>query len=481
MSPITASALHGSVVVLALAAGSAVAALGPAGGGRALAAQEVDGGLADRQPDTERALDVPEIPVDTFRLANGLRVVVSEDHSAPLAAVSVWYGTGRAHEGPGRYGFAALVERLLFQETMHVEPGDADGLITRAGGVYGSDTGPDRTAFYEVVPADRVNLALWLQAERMAGPEITPGTLRTQWGLLEEERRLRLEGQPWARGRIALDSLAFEVGPYRRSALAAPDDPETPTADAVREFHRRGYGPANAVLVVVGDVRLDAMRDLVGEYFGPLEGGEAAAPVEGGPTPPRADGVRRASVDDPTARSPLVQVAYGVPPAGHQDRHALELLATILADGWTSPMRRLLVESGAAREVDVRLDLRVGPGTLELGAVPSEGVDPDRIEHILVDGVDGLVREMTDRGRTRGLNRTRAQLVGRLLTVRGKASALQWHVLHQGSAAELNREMERYAAVTLEDLTRVAATYLVPENRTVVVSRPGGPGEGSGS
>ncbi|HZD05405.1 MAG TPA: pitrilysin family protein [Longimicrobiales bacterium] len=429
----------------------------------------------------ERAVVIPSVPVDTFRLANGLRVMVSEDHSAPVVAVNVWFRAGSAYEETGRAGFARLVERLLFQRTEELEAGAVDRLVTGAGGLYSAATGPDRTALSQVLPANRLNLALWLLGEQMSRVRITGEAVAAQRGLMTEERRLRVETQPYAAARLAADTLAQDYPPYRHSPVGPAASLEGVETAEVEGFYRRYYAPANALLAVVGDATPDEVRSMARQFLGDIDGGPPAPDLPELPPVPRTDGERRAVVDDPLARLPLVWIAYTIPPAAHPDRHALELLETVLGGGSGGRLRKRLVDGvGVAVDVSSELDLRAGPGALRIGAVAGRGVGVERVEALLEEEVARLRGEgVSDRELQAAVNGRRSALVGSLLTVQGKASALQWHAFYQGSPSSLDDEMARYRAVTPEDVRRVARTYLTPENRTVVVARPS-PGPAGG-
>lgn len=423
---------------------------------------------------------IAPIPVDTFTLSNGLEVVVSVDRSSPVVAVSMWYQVGSAHEEEGHTGFAHLFEHLLFQETEHLEDGALDRLVTRAGGLYNATTSPDRTAYHEVLPSNRLNLALWLHAERMARLRVTEDALETQRQVVKEERLLRIENQPYGLARVALDTLTQDYQPYRHSTQGSIADLDVAGVEDARTFYERYYVPSNAVLAVVGDVEVETVRRMVERYLGPIDRGDEPPRLPVPPEPPRDGPERRALLIDPFAQLPLVLTAYTIPSAGHPDRHALEVLSSVLAGGGSSRLRdRLIDAEGAAVEVFSQMDLRVGPGTIRVGAIPNDGVAVERVEASLGEEIAKVQDEgITDWELTKAVNARRSVLVQQLLTVQSKAEALQWHALHQGSPHRLNDEMDAYDAVTLADVQRVARTYLTPENRTVVVARPALPGGG---
>ncbi len=423
-------------------------------------------------------LRLPPLPVDTFSLDNGLRVIVSEDHSAPLVAVSMWYRVGSADEAPGRSGFAHLFEHLLFQETEDLEPGAMDRLVTRAGGVYNGSTDADRTESWELLPASRLNLALWLHGERMGRLRITRRGLATQREVVKEERRRSYGNRPYAGAQIAVDTLSQDYGPYRHPTIGTSDDLDAATVEDVRAFHDTYYVPGNAVLAVVGDVTPAEVRTLVRRYLGPVPRGAAPPPRPAPPSAPRTDGERRLVVPDPLARLPLVWMAFTTPPADDPDQYALSLLSTIFSGGESSRLHRRLVEGeGAALDLVSVLDRRLGTGTFRFGAVANEGVSAERLEALLQDEIDRLLKDgVTPAELARAKSQRRAAEVRSRLTVQGKAEELERLALHDDDPFLVNHEMERYAAVTVDDIGRVARTYLTAANRTVVVAQPEGGG-----
>ncbi|HSG47296.1 MAG TPA: pitrilysin family protein, partial [Longimicrobiales bacterium] len=257
---------------------------------------------------------VPPLPIDTFTLANGLHVMVSTDHSTPVVAVNMWYNVGSAHEAEGRSGFAHLFEHMLFEETENLEDGELDRLISQAGGVNNGTTNTDRTAYYEVLPSNRVNLALWLHAERMGRLVVSEEAFENQREVVKEERRMRVDNQPYAAAQLTRDTLSQDYEPYRHTVIGSMEDLDAAEVGDVREFHRRFYAPNNAVLAVVGDVTVEQVRAMSEEYFGGFPRGPEPRALPPFPEVPRSDGERRAEVPDPLAQLPLVFLSYGTPP-----------------------------------------------------------------------------------------------------------------------------------------------------------------------
>jgi zinc protease len=423
---------------------------------------------------TAAQLQVPDIPIDTFTLDNGLRVIVSEDHSAPVVSVHMWYHVGSADEEVGRSGFAHLFEHMLFEETENLDDGDFRRYVNEAGGTFNGSTTNDRTNYFEIMPSNRVNLALWLHAERMGRLVVSERGFETQRSVVKEERRQRIDNQPYGSAQLAMDTLSTDYVPYKHTVIGSMDDLDAAQVTDVRAFHDRLYVPNNAVLTVVGDVTTVQIRELVGEYFGDFERGPVKPALPAAPPTPRTDGERRMEIDDPLAQLPLALMAYNIPPADHEDVFALSILSSIFSEGESSRLHvRLVKEEKIAPVVISALNTRVGPGLFFFGSLPNQGSGVEEIEAILQEEIELLQAEgVTPRELEKAINNVRASQVTSRLTVNGKANAIQSAVLNYGDPFRVNTNLARYENVSLADILRVARTYLTPENRTVVIARP---------
>ena len=415
----------------------------------------------------------PSIEYETFTLDNGLQFVVHEDHSVPIAHVQVWYDVGSAHEPDGRSGFAHLFEHMMFINTTNLEQGEFDGFINEAGGELNGTTNKDRTMYYETVPSNRVNLALWLEADRMHNLVVNEENFRREREVVKEERRLRVDNQPYGEASMTMDTLPVDWEPYRHTVIGSMEDLNAATAEDALDFYRRFYVPNNAAIVVAGDVTVEQIRELAERYFAHIPRGPEMADLPPIPSAPRTDGERRVVIDAEKATLPLLQTAYTIPPEAHPDVKPLELLGQILGGGESSRLyQRMVKEEQAAFQVFAGAGSGLGPGTFSVGALPNQGVEVSQLESLIQEELDRVMSEgVTARELQKVKNQRRARAIMSRQSVSSKAGALQRY-RYQGDISKINTELDEYMAITAEDILRVARKYLVPENRTVVIAQP---------
>jgi zinc protease len=417
---------------------------------------------------------VPPIHFESFTLENGLRVLVHEDHSTPIVAVNLWYDVGAAHDPPGRSGFAHLFEHMLFQQTEHLPPGTFMSIVQGAGGVLDATTALDRTNYYQILPSNRVNLALWLEAERMARLVVDSANFTREREVVKEERRMRIDNQPYGQALLALDSIAMDWAPYKRPAIGSMEDLDAATPADARAFYEAYYGPNNATLVVAGAVGTAQVRQLVEEYFRAIPRGAEPPPLPPLPATPRTDGERRVTMAAPLATLPLLISGYNIPPRNHDDTYALQLLNRIFSQGESSRLHeRLVRQEGAALAAFSILNNRKGPGTVIFGVLPNQGVPVERVEALLHEEIQRLQRDgVTPVELQKAKNQLRTALVSERLRVAGRAEALQEARLYLGDPAEVDRVLDRFDAVTGQQIRDVARRYLTAANRTTIVAAP---------
>lgn len=424
------------------------------------------------------AQDPTPVKVESFTLTNGLRVHLVEDHSAQVVAVNVWYDVGSRNERAGRTGFAHLFEHMMFQGSANVGKTEHGQLVERAGGSYNGSTQPDRTNYYQVVPSNRLNLALWLEADRMRSLAITEENLENQRQAVKEERRLRVDNQPYTGALV--DSLpmlwdAQDCFAYAHSIIGSMADLDSASVEDVSEFFRTYYSPSNARLVVVGDATLPQLMRLAQQYFGNIPAGPTPDPVtcqaEQGAGETR---VRR--VTDANATLPaVITVARAVPPS-HGDYPALALLSTILGSGESSRLNRTMVRGSRSAVAVQSLHDPFGPmrasGVFGALAIANSGVSVDSLGRELAAQLYDVADRITNEELEKAQNTWRANTIFARQRAAALAEDIHFAAMYLGSPEALNTEAARYARVSLSDLRRVARTYLRPERSLTLLIVP---------
>jgi predicted Zn-dependent peptidase len=419
------------------------------------------------------------VPFEQFTLPNGLRVIYSEDRSTPIVTVNLWYEVGSRNERAGRSGFAHLFEHMMFQGSAHVKKSEHNQLLERVGADFNGSTAEDRTNYYETVPSNRLNLALWLEADRMRSLAITEENFENQRQAVKEERRLRVDNQPY-QGAFT-DGLTWPFDstscfPYAHTVIGSMADLDAAKLADVQAFFDTYYAPNNATLVVVGDFNPTELRSLVNQYF-------AGVPSHPAPEAPRCDatagkGPQRREVRDPKANLDAVLRIYRVPEHRNPDTGALELLDIILGQGESSRLNVSVVRRDKAA-VATGSELnpfgsRNGPGVWVTYGIVNQGVSADRIDSLLAAQLDTIrANGVTAAELEKAKNLLRSGFIANRETTMGKAEELHHYLTFHDSIDEINTDLERVLAVTSDDLRRVASKYLDPNNLTVVIVRAG--------
>ena len=416
------------------------------------------------------------IPHTTFQLPNGLRVIVNEDHSTPIVAVNVWYHVGSGYEQAGRTGFAHLFEHIMFEGSKNVPEGEFDNLLESVGASNNGSTNPDRTNYYEVLPSNALELALWLEADRMGTLLETMGQkkLDVQRDVVKNERRERYENAPYGMFlETAFAALYPQGHPYSWTTIGSMADLSAATLQDVEGFFRRFYTPNNAVLAVSGDVKADEVRRLAEKYFGWIpRGPEVARPNV--PVPP-IPATRYITLED-RVTLPQLNLAWRGARRFDRDDAALDALAAILADGKTSRLfKRLVYDQQIAQQVQGSHWSQLLSGDLMLRVTGKPGTQLDVLERAVDEEIAKLAAAPPPAEELqRVVTSLETQFVRSLETVGGKAEQLNAYMYYAGDPGYVEKDLARYRALTPADVQRVAREYLAGKNRVVVSIVPTG-------
>ena len=423
---------------------------------------------------------VPTITFSDDRLANGLRVIVSEDHLAPVVAVNIWYDVGSKHEQPGRTGFAHLFEHVMFQGSKHVAKAEHIALVQAAGGTMNGSTWLDRTNYFETLPAHQLELGLWLEADRMATlPDaISQENLDNQREVVKNERRSSYDNRPYGLWQEKIQAHLFPPEhPYHHSTIGSMDDLNAASLDDVISFFRTWYAPNNAVLSVVGDVDTTAALAAAERYFGGIPANPSIPTLGDLSLPPTLGGEVRETVRD-RVPLPRVYIAFRAPVFGDPRLDALDMASQILAGGRGSRLdRRLVRTERIAQDVALFSLGFVGGGSIVAGwATVRPGVDPTRVEAAFHEELERLTRDVvTDDELARAQALVEADELGALQRVEERADRLSMYATLFDDPGMINAMLPRYLAVTGDDIRVAARDVFRADNRVVLTYLPDGP------
>ena len=417
------------------------------------------------------------IPVESYHLPNGLHVVLSEDHTAPIVAVNLWYHVGSANERLDRTGFAHLFEHMLFQGSANVEANEHFELIQRAGGTLNGSTWLDRTNYYETVPSHQIALALWLEADRMGRmlPGLTQQKLDTQRDVVKNERRWSVDNQPYGTWWERLPALCFpEEHPFHHSLIGSMEHLTDASLADVADFFQTYYTPDNAVLTVAGDFdRTETMR-LIAEYYGPIPRGGHRPPLRDMTLPPTFGDTRRTTVPDAVAL-PRLFVACRTPVFGSDGYYAASLAAAVLGLRTGCRLEQSLVRTQriASQASAFTYDLAKGSDLLVIDATAHPDVTPAQLEAAVLAELDLMHQQgVTDVEVQRARALIETSFVTSMQSAAERADQLSRFATYFGDAALINEQVARYAATTSAAVSALARERLGPDNRALLLYVP---------
>ncbi len=405
-------------------------------------------------------------------LKNGLRVITVEDHSAPVISVAVNYNVGSRDERPGRTGFAHLFEHMMFKGSENVGSGEHFVLVFNNGGTMNGTTSEDRTVYFEALPSNQLDLALFLEADRMRSLAITKDNLDNQRNAVQEERRLGVDNQAYGKSGEVQQELLYDNFAYKHTVIGSMADLNAATVEDVAQFFKTYYAPNNAVLTLVGDFNT---RDAIGRIkknFGLIPRQPSPPAVD--MTEPEQKAERRAIVEDMLARAARVDLAFKAIPGNTTDFYALQVLSNALQGGQSSRLyQKLVKEKEQVTGVFGFVDEKRGPGALYVSATVKPGVKVADVEANIYQEIERLKKEpIADWELQKAKNTTRRGFINNLQNSLARAVNLSQYTIYYNDPGLINTRLDKVNAITKEDVQRVANQYLRDTNRTVVITMP---------
>lgn len=416
---------------------------------------------------SERRIEFTE-----FTLDNGLHVILHEDNTTPNIVVNIMYHVGAKNEYRDRTGFAHFFEHLMFEGSQYIGRGEFAEIVEMSGGSLNAYTSFDVTNYFVMLPSNQLELGLWLESERLLHPVIDSIGIATQKDVVTEEMKQVRDNQPY--GRILTETIkrAFTVHPYQSDILGKDEHIRNATYDDIRSFHDMFYVPDNAVLVITGDIDIEETKELVNLYFGDIPSGTLPIRRPDVFEPPRTQELRDTVFDN--IQLPALIQAYHIPAQGTEDYYAVQMLGTLLSQGQSSRLyRRLVIEEQSALVVQAMPLGLEDPGLNLVLAIANMGVDLPTIEASINDELDRVRNELITEEEFQKLrNQIESRMVNNNTTIASRAMSLaNYHTIH-GDASLINTEIERYMAVTREDIKAAAQKYMREDNRVVLFYLP---------
>ncbi|HSC54188.1 MAG TPA: pitrilysin family protein [Phnomibacter sp.] len=413
----------------------------------------------------------PKIEFEKYTLPNGLKVILHQDKKAPVVVVSLLYHVGSKNEVTNRTGFAHFFEHLLFEGSKNLKRGDFDKYITNAGGDNNANTSQDRTFYYDLLPSNQLNLGLWLESERLMHADISQVGVETQRQVVKEEKRQRIDNQPYGTMVENIFKRAFVKHPYHWMPIGSMEDLQAAKLEEFMQFYKKFYVPNNAVLSIAGDIDIPSTKKQIELYFGPIPKG--AAIVRPKVVEPPLGGEKRDIIED-NIQLPAVVQAYRAPAQGTSEYYAFNVLSTLLSGGESSRMNKVLIDEKQQAVAAGAIPFFLEDYGLFLNyGIANMGIKPESLEASIDTLIQGVQTDLvSEREFEKVRNQIEASFVSQNSSVAGIAESLANYEVYFGDANLINTEIEQYRKVTREDLRNVAKKYLVKDNRVVLYYVP---------
>jgi len=426
----------------------------------------------EKSAKSDKAAKSYDIVFEEFKLKNGLRVLLAEDHRAPTFSICMTYNVGSRDERPGRTGFAHLFEHMLFQGSENVGKGEHFILVQNNGGSANGTTNADRTNYFETLPANQLELGIFLEADRMRAPAINQANFDNQRATVQEERRQNYDNRAYGKTYEAVIDLVYDNFPYKHSTIGSMDDLNAATLDDAMAFFRTYYAPNNAVLSLVGSFKTEDALALIKKYFENIPAQPPLAPAD--MSEPEQKAERRKTVEDAFAQTPRLDIVFKIPPANTPDWFALEILGQVLSSGTSSRLyQKFVKEKEMALSVYADAEEKRGPSLFWFSLMARPTADLTTLEKLLYEEIARVQNapvEDSELSKVRmQLRRQRAQ---QLYSTRSRANSLGHFAVYYNDPGLINKIWQRYEQVTKADMQRAAQKYFTDANRTVVTTLP---------
>jgi zinc protease len=425
-------------------------------------------------PITQAAVRPPRLDYTMTTLPNGLTVVFLEDHSTPIVHLQMWYHVGSKNERAGRTGFAHFFEHMMFKGSKNVEPEGHPSYISSVGGQSNAYTNEDATVFWETVPAQYLPLVLWLEADRMASLRIDEKAFKNEREVVKEERRMRIENQPYGRLQEIIADQTFTVHPYKHPVIGSMKDLDAASVEDVREFFQTYYVPNNATAVLVGDFDSKEALALVTQYLGRVPKSERPVPRDI-PKEPKQTREKRVTLHDEWPL-PAVVVAHHITSDGNPDSYPLHIASKILSDGQSSRIyRKLVYEKQIALAAFGGGNIIEDPNLFFAVAIVQPGHTTEEATNALIAELDKLRNEPISAAELQqAKNQFARDYILQRESNQSKAEQLGHAVVIHNDIKTADDEFDIFQRMTVADVQRVARTYFTPESRTVITILPKG-------
>jgi predicted Zn-dependent peptidase len=418
------------------------------------------------------SLMAQKVKFEEYDLNNGLHVIIHQDKTAPVVTTSVMYHVGAKDENPDRTGFAHFFEHLLFEGTKNIKRGEWFKIVSSNGGTNNANTNDDRTYYYEVFPSNNLELGLWMESERMLHPVINQIGVDTQNEVVKEEKRLRVDNQPYGNFLASIKKNLFKKHPYRWATIGSMEHLDAASLEEFKAFNERFYIPNNAVLVVAGDIDIDKTKKMIEKYFGSIPKGEEIKRVNIKEDPITEEFT--AEYQDSNIQVPAIMLAYRTPSMKTRDAYVLDMISTILSDGKSSRLYKKMVDTKKeALQVGAFNISQEDYGMYVIYALPLGDIKLTDLVKDMDEEIHKIRTELISEKEFQKLkNKMENQFVNSNSSVEGIAHSLASYYLLYGDTNLINNEIDIYNSITREEIKEVANKYLKPNQRLILKYLP---------